>query len=255
MPALKRKNDPGQLDLPLPTPSAAGVPGGQFIVLGPDRIAVRVRRSPRARYMSIRLDARDEHAILVLPRRVSLAEGKRFAEGRIDWLAERLAERPPRVRFVEGAAVPVLGIPHKLGRIAGLRGRVRRVDGAILVPAAEANFARRVEAWYRREARREITDRAQAAAARIGRRIGRIVVGDPKTQWGSCSAAGSLSFSWRLLMAPENVLDYVIAHEVAHLKEMNHGPRFWALVEGLCSEVEPARRWLGDNAFTLHRYG
>lgn len=229
--------------------------GGDPAVLEVSGIAVRVRRSRRARRLALRLSPRDDHAELVLPPRASLAEGRRFAELRSGWLERRLAQLPPRVAFADGAVVPVLGVPHRLRHQPGAAGRVRREGGEIVVPGARAGMERRVEAWLRRQARRELVARAGAAARRLGREACRVSVRDQATRWGSCSARGALSFSWRLILAPETVLDYVVAHEAAHLAEMNHGPRFWALVAELCPDADAARGWLRRHGARLRRYG
>jgi predicted metal-dependent hydrolase len=240
---------------PTPKPNAGGKRAGRLLHLGEDGLAVQVRRSRRARRIILRIGPRDEFAELVLPRCATLAEGREFAESRTDWLKERLAEQPPRIPFVDGATVPILGVPYRLRRLAGDRGRVRRKGTEVVVPGDGHDMPRRFEAWLKREARREIAERAEAFAARLGRTVARVQLRDPSSQWASCSARGTLSFSWRLVLAPVDVLDYVVAHEVAHLEVMNHSPRFWRLVEQLCPHRENARDWLRDQGARLHCYG
>ena len=135
------------------------------------------------------------------------------------------------------------------------RGVVWQEEGAIHVAGRAEHLARRIEDWLRREARREIERRARAKAELIGKRIAAITIRDPKSRWGSCSPRGQLSFSWRLILAPRHVLDYVVAHEVAHLKELNHGPRFWKLTAELTRDADGARAWLNEHGPLLHRYG
>jgi predicted metal-dependent hydrolase len=230
-----------------------------FIALAAGEIRLLVRESPRARRLTLRIDAAGEAVELVLPRRVSLATGLAFLDSRRDWVAERLAQLPDHIPFADGAIVPVLGTPHRI-RHLGLRRRgearsVSLVDGEIQVIADPAHLSRRVRDHLIGLARHEISSRARSLASRIDRRVARITLRDTTSRWGSCTASGNLAFSWRLVLAPEAVLDYVVAHEVAHLAEMNHGPRFWNLVETLAPGAVAQRAWLGDNRARLLRYG
>ena len=218
-------------------------------------VPLRIRRSDRARRMLLRVESREAAVILVLPRKASVREGLQFIEEKTDWIARRLDSLPPRVPFLPGAVVPLLGDDHVIAHDPDLRGGVRRDAGTIRVHGHEADVPTRVRVWLRREARRELSDRARAKAAQLGRRLGRITVRDTRSRWGSCSSSGNLNFSWRLYMAPETVADYVVAHEVAHLAEMNHGPRFWDLVSSLTDDVAGARHWLRQEGAVLHRYG
>jgi hypothetical protein len=129
------------------------------------------------------------------------------------------------------------------------------VDGEIRVRGEPAHLGRRVRDHLISLARQELSRRARLHAARIGRPIARVTVRDTKSRWGSCSAKGSLSFSWRLVLAPDNVVDYVVAHEVAHLAEMNHGPRFWRLLRSLAPDSAAPRTWLTRHRNLLLSYG
>ncbi len=219
-------------------------------------LELALRRSGRARNMLIRILEVEGRAELVLPRRVSVAEGWRFAEEKALWIEARLSALPPLMPFEDGAVALYAGHPLTLRRLTERRaGAALRQGGRLDVPALPERFARAVKAWYVAEARRELGGRAHAIAEEIGRSIRRISIRDPETRWGSCSTAGHLSFSWRLMMAPHFVADYVVAHEVAHLKAMHHGRSFWVLVESLYGDPEPPRRWLNDNGLALRRYG
>lgn len=216
-----------------------------------------VRRSPRARRILLKVDPR-LGAQLVIPRGVSRREALSFAAGKAAWLRDRLARLPPRVPFRDGAVVPVLGRPCRIRRTAEtdlFRAGVRREAGELLVACHPDDVPARVGEWFRDRAHDTLARRAVAAADRIGAEVARVGVRDPRTRWGSCSAAGALSFSWRLFMAPEWVMDYVVAHEVAHLLEMNHGQAFWRRVESLVDRVDDARSWLRRSGPDLHRYG
>jgi predicted metal-dependent hydrolase len=132
---------------------------------------------------------------------------------------------------------------------------VTRIGTELHVAGQREHVARRVRDWLRAQARMELSTRSRTCAARIGRVIARVRIGDPKSRWGSCSAKGGLAYSWRLLLAPPEVVDYVVAHEVAHLVEHNHGRRFWALVDSLTQATQPAKLWLRRHGNTLLRYG
>ncbi len=228
---------------------------GRILLLEPDGLPVRLRRSSRAKRITLRVSAHREEPELVIPKRGTIKEGKAFAESRLDWLRRCLDERPSRVPFADGAEIPYMGRPCRVSHLVDGSGNVRREGEVILVPAPADGAARRLEAWLRREARREIGWRAEAKARAIGAEIARLTIRDSTSQWGSCTGRGRLSFSWRLIFAPDWVIDYVIAHEVAHIAHMNHSMRFWAQVDKLCDHVEAAREWLRSEGTSLHRYG
>ncbi len=218
-------------------------------------VTVGVRRSARARRILLRIDRNARRAELVLPPGASVAEGRAFAEKKALWLRNRLALLPETVPFEPGATVPVFGIERLLVHAPEARAGVRLDGGRLIVSGQRDFFSRRVRDWLKREARRRIADLAHAQAAGIGRTVARVSVRDQQSRWGSCSTAGNLSFSWRLILAPAEVLDYVVAHEVAHLAEMNHSPRFWQLVDRLTDHADFGRSWLRSHGPGLHAYG
>ncbi len=218
------------------------------------RVSIRV--SPRARRIALRIDAAEHKVELILPPGVPTSHGLRFLAAKRGWIAARLAALPQPVRFAEGAVIPVLGIPHRIRREDDpVAPPVAIRDGEIRVRGDPAHIERRVHDHLVSMARAEFADRARPLAARIGRKLARVGVRDTKSRWGSCSGQGNLSFSWRLIFAPEPVLDYVVAHEVAHLAEMNHGPRFWRLVDSLSPDSAAARAWLKRHRSQLFSYG
>jgi predicted metal-dependent hydrolase len=227
---------------------------GEILIDG-RAIPVALRRSERARRLLIRLDLQNGGIELVLPGDASPAKGFRFLEQHTGWIAARLAALPPRIAFSPGTEVPILGRLRRICHHPEDRAGVRLVHDEIRVSGAAEHVGRRVKDWLKATARRELASRARAAAAAVGRVPTRITVRDTVSRWGSCSSSGALSFSWRLILAPEAVLDYVVAHEVAHLKEMHHGPRFWALVGLLVPDPAAARTWLRQEGASLHRYG
>ncbi|HET8726289.1 MAG TPA: SprT family zinc-dependent metalloprotease [Alphaproteobacteria bacterium] len=216
---------------------------------------VEVRISPRARRLSLRVDPADGTVRVVVPKGVPPAVIADFVARHGDWLRARLEAVPPPLPFVDGAAVPYLGIDHVIRHQPLGPRTVRREDGTFVIGGGAEHMARRLTDWLKEEARRELGLRSRAHAARLPARVASVTVRDTRSRWGSCSASGRLNFSWRLVLAPETVLDYVVAHEVAHLKEMNHGPRFWALVDRLHPDVAGCRAWLKRHGGRLHRYG
>jgi predicted metal-dependent hydrolase len=217
---------------------------------------ISIRVSQRARRIALRINAAERIVELVLPRGVPASHGLRFVRSKRRWITARLKALPPRVPFADGAIVPVLGVPHRIRReIGGSGPSVAIVDGEIRVRGDPSFVARRVRDCLIAIARTELSRRARPLAARIGRRVARISVRDTESRWGSCSERGNLSFSWRLIFAPEPVMDYVVAHEVAHLAEMNHGPRFWRLVESLSPDSAMPRAWLKRHRSRLLSYG
>ncbi len=211
--------------------------------------------SKRAKRLTLRLDSGSGEVRVVAPPSVPVAEVTRFVARHADWVHRRLAALPPHNPFVDGGLVPYLGIDHGIRLDPTRRRPVERVDGAFLIGGRPEHLARRLTDHLKAEARREISTRAHDKATAIRRRVAGISIRDTRSRWGSCSGAGRLNFSWRLILAPEPVLDYVVAHEVAHLHEMNHGPRFWSLVERLHPDMDSARRWLKAHGTGLHRYG
>jgi predicted metal-dependent hydrolase len=219
------------------------------------KVPLVFKQNARARRIILRLDYGTSRIVVVLPKRTSRDEGKRFALSNKDWIEERLDQLHEPVPFIHGATIPFLGNPHRIRHRPNARGVVWCEQEEIHVAGHEEHVPRRVQDWLKIEAKREIEARAQAKAEAIGRKIKKITIRDTKSRWGSCTSEGELAFSWRLIFAPRHVMDYVIAHEVAHLKEMNHGPRFWKLCSEICRSVEPARLWLENNGTDLYRYG
>ena len=217
-------------------------------------IPLRVSRNPRARRISISLDGSGA-VRLVLPRRTPLRHGLDFAEDKAGWIIGHLNALPEPVPFEHGAVIPLLGTEHVIRHDPAARRGVWRADGIIRVSGHAEHLPRRLHDYLKAEARRELSGRAREKAAVIGRAVRRVALRDTTSRWGSCSAEGNLNFSWRLIFAPEAVLDYVVAHEVAHLKHMNHGQRFWALVDRLTEDTALARRWLRKHGDHLMRYG
>ncbi|MFC6688385.1 M48 family metallopeptidase [Jhaorihella thermophila] len=217
---------------------------------GTPPVPLVLRRSGRARRISLRVSGLDGRVTLTVPRGVPEAEALNFARSKAEWIRRHLAARPDEVIVAPGVTLPVEGALLRVERGTG-RG-VRLNGGTVVVPGAETGP--RLQAWLRELARDRLTAAADRHARALNRTYSRITLRDTRSRWGSCSSRGALSFSWRLILAPPEILDYVAAHEVAHLAEMNHSPAFWAHVERLYGPHKQARRWLRENGPALHRY-
>jgi len=241
--ALLRGPDPDHLD----------------VVHEGETFRVALRRRPTARRLTLRVSSATGEVVMTLPARTSLAVAQKFAVAHGGWIAMRLAKLPERIAFEAGAILPLRGIPHRVVHRATTGGLTRietgTDEGVISVACEAPHIARRVGDVLEREARRDLTSAVKIYAAAIGQTPTRITVRDTRSRWGSCTAQGALNFSWRLILAPPVVLDYLVAHEMAHLREMNHSARFWSLVGSICPHVDEAERWLKRNGASLHRYG
>jgi predicted metal-dependent hydrolase len=221
---------------------------------------VRLRRHRQARRYTLRIDAPTREVVLTMPPRGSVREAKEFAQKHGGWIAARLKRLPEAAPFVHGVEVPLRGEPHRIVHRRGERGTVwSETDGSgqrlLCVAGEPPHVDRRISDFLKREAQRDLDAASRGYAAQIGVSIKRICVRDQSSRWGSCSNTGVLSFSWRLILAPPFVLDYLAAHEVSHLVELNHSPRFWRLVKRLYPQLERAKVWLDANGTDLHRYG
>jgi predicted metal-dependent hydrolase len=225
---------------------------GDHILQGNPPVALTLRRSARAKRISLRVSGLDGRVTLTLPRGVPEREALQFAREKADWLRQQLIERPEHVSITHGAALPIEGKPLLIAPGAGRR--VTEAEGKVLVPGAAERVAIQLQAYLKTRARDRLAAASDHYAAMLGRKYTRLTLRDTRSRWGSCSASGALNYSWRLIMAPPEVLRYVAAHEVAHLQEMNHSPAFWAVVEDLMPEYPALRHWLRENGAGLHKY-
>jgi predicted metal-dependent hydrolase len=235
--------------------SAAPLPPLQpIVILLEDRsISIAVKRHATARRMVLRLARDGESFTLTVPKRQSATSAKAFVEQSRTWLANTLAHRGRKAEG-ENNTLMLRGQRVSLQSTGKLRGLVQydEVQQTLLVPGGEAHMKRRLIEWLKREAEQDLRTVSQRYAEKMGCRFTKLTVRDQQSRWGSCTADGALSYSWRLILAPAFVLDYVAAHEVAHLKEMNHSSRFWRLVLTHCPCTRDAKRWLKANGHTLH---
>lgn len=223
-------------------------------------VPVKVRLNPRARRLIVKVHPSTGEVAVVAPSRRSVPSALDFARQEGDWIADRLSRVPERINLRAGQTVPYRGTPHVIRSTPDQRGGVwidAEAEKPLLrVSGFREHIPRRVEDWLKKQARAQIIRRISALAEELGVTPSRITVRDAASRWGSCSTTGAISVSWRLIMAPAFVLNYVCAHEVAHLREMNHGRRFWRLVDELVGQEEAtsAQAWLRENGAELHRY-
>ena len=220
---------------------------GRHLSIGNPPIAVELRHSTRAKRLSLRVSRLDGRVTLTMPARGSERAALAFLAEREDWLQGHVSAVAPLRRVVIGGSVLVEGaeVPLRAGMRAVLQG------GVLYAP--EKATARRVEAFLKLRARDRLAAASDRYAAAVGRSYSRLSLRDTRSRWGSCSSKGGLMYSWRLIMAPPEVLDYVAAHECAHLVEMNHSAAFWDVVARLMPDYDVHRRWLKANGDLLHR--
>ncbi len=214
---------------------------------------VRLVRSARARRFTLRLETCGAGAVLTVPPGVPAAESRRFLARHAAWLRAALSRQPEATIVGPGVDLPVAGVPVPVIARPGPRRAPVLQDGALILQGAGAEGPR-IAAWLKLRARDALLPATRGYARRLGREVAEISLRDTRSRWGSCSSRGTLSFSWRLAMAPPAVLDYVAAHEAAHLVEMNHSPRYWKLVEGLVPDHARHRAWLRREGRRLHAY-
>jgi predicted metal-dependent hydrolase len=222
-----------------------------LILPGQPPVSVRLRRNAAARRLSLRVSRLDGRVTLTLPTSVQAKEAMAFAQQKSEWIRAQLAERRADVLVRSGAVVMIQGRQYQV-----LFGPGRRVifdEKGVLVPGPPDQVGRRLAAHLREMARDRLRESSDRYAQQLGHGYSRMVLRDTRSRWGSCSSDGRLMYSWRLILAPPEVLDYVAAHEVAHLCQMNHSPAFWAIVRDLYGDWRAPRKWLHDFGADLHR--
>ena len=219
-------------------------------------VPVTVRINPRARRLIVKVHPSTGEVSVIASSRHALEHALDFARTETDWIAGRLADVPKPVMLGLGVRIPFRGQDHVIEE--GVRSEksvwIDSETSVIRVSGRREHAGRRVQDFLKREARRQLEERVSEYSVALCISPRHITVRDTASRWGSCSSSRSLSFSWRLIMAPSFVLDYVVAHEVSHLRELNHRPRFWRLVELLVPDIEKSQAWLSVHGALLHRY-
>ena len=224
----------------------------QIVLDGDPPVTVSLRRSGRARRLSLRVSQLDGQVTLTLPKGVRDQMAVEFAHEKADWLRKHLAKQEGPILIAEGQRIAVEGRARLI--VAGSGRKVILSEDEISVPGPPARFPARVAGFLKVLARERLEQASDQYAEALGRSYGRLSIRDTRSRWGSCSSEGNLMYSWRLILAPPEVLRYVAAHEVAHLAEMNHSARFWAEVERLYPGYSAPRKWLRQHGTGLHRY-
>lgn len=215
-----------------------------------------VRRHPRARRAKLRIDIAARQPVLVLPKRASLRRAAGWAETHRDWIETRLGALPPVTMLAPGASLPFRGGMLVIDHDFAAPRKPRMHGDRLLVGGPVEGLERRALGWLRDEARAVLESESRTLAERAGLPLARVTIGDARSRWGSCSAAGNIRYNWRLILAPPRVLAATVAHEVAHLRHMDHGAQFHALVADLFgADPAPERAWLREHGAALHQVG
>ena len=228
--------------------------GGRLEIAGRD-VSLTIVEHKRARRLTLRIEADGRGVRVTAPPDVGRAEIDKFVDRNRDWLENRICRLPDRSELKPGMKVPVRGVSHRIVHVEGRRGITkvdRNADGPVLVVFGDKRFiGRRITDFLKKQAGIDISPLIARHSSAIGKRVKSVKFNDTTSRWGSCSVDGDLSFSWRIMMAPPAVIDYLVAHEVAHLEEMNHGSDFWRLCEKLCPKTEKCKSWLKRNGGAL----
>jgi predicted metal-dependent hydrolase len=212
--------------------------------------------SPRARKLRLSVDPRTRSVLLTVPRRVSQRRALAWAGEHRSWIEKALADIPPSLAFAPGESVPVYGEPFTIDWEASRPRKIRLAEGRLICGGPLEGLDRRILRWLKAEALAVLTRETHEFAEKIGATLANVGIGDPVSRWGSCSSRGTIRYSWRLILAPDFVRRATVAHEVAHLVHLNHGPDFHALVaEIFGADPRPARAWLKREGAALHRIG
>tara|TARA_B100000676_G_scaffold313071_1_gene391099 strand:+ start:3937 stop:4671 length:735 start_codon:yes stop_codon:yes gene_type:complete len=219
------------------------------------QIPLILRRHPYAQRMILRLNIDGDGAVITIPMNASSADAFDLVRRKSHWLYHQMNKLGDRIFFGDGVQIPFQGMKYVIRHLEGNCEKIWIKNGEINVSGEIEKLSSHLGFWLKKQAHTTIIPLAQYKASQINKTISRVTICDTRSRWGSCSAKGKLSFSWRLIMAPPEILDYVVAHEVSHLAHMDHSSRFWATVEILSKNVKEGRSWLKNNGLALHRIG
>ena len=232
------------------------------ITLGGASAILDIRVNPRAKRLILKVDPVRGRILVTAPSKRAVPEAIAFAKSRAHWLEQQLATGARAIPFAAGDIAPFEGAPHRIIAAPDRRASVRlrrpaseTAPGEISVGGDPAFVNRRMVDWLKTAARRRLTERADIHCRELGVKRGRITIRDTRSRWGSCSSSGAISFSWRLILTPPAILDYVAAHECAHLVHLDHSDAYWRVVASLGVDAGAASRWFEKNGARLHAYG
>lgn len=226
-----------------------------FIELDGQDIPVTLKWNKQAKRLILKLNPKEDGLIVTLPKGVKAEDGLEMAERHRVWIANQLARQTKATPFLDGETIMLRGEPFILKHLPDARGTVWCEDDQIMIAGQIDFLQRRLTDWLKKQAKADITPLAHEMAKQLGKKVARIAVKDTVSRWGSCSSKGNLSFNWRLIFAPCDILEYVVAHEVSHLMHMDHSARFWETVDRFDVDTKKARAWLRKNGHMLQKFG
>lgn len=234
------------------------VPASQRMVdVGDRTLPITIKENQRATRITLRIEPGGKALKMTIPYGLHHREVDDFLERHNGWLRTRLSKFSAETKVKNGGTITIRGTCHRIEHTDTLRGITRieenaQGDPVLKVSGPPEHIGRRIATFLKKEARADLERLVALHATKVGKPVRSIAMKDTRSRWGSCSHEGNLSFSWRIVMAPESVINYLAAHEVAHLREMNHGPKFWALCEQLCPDMEASKNWLKRHGSQLH---
>lgn len=242
-----------------PQPKAGKTERWTLLDIDGENVDVRIVENPRTSRLTLRLvpaSKTGESLKVTVPPGTPDLEVDEFLQRNRAWAAARISRLPEVQKIEEGAVIPFRGIPHKIIHSGNKRGVVNigmeEFGPVIRVHGNKDFITRRVADFLRRQAKQDLSRAVKTYSEALGVKANSITIRDTTSRWGSCSSSGALNFSWRIILAPPEVLNYLAAHEVAHLREMNHSDRFWALVEDICPDMKAQKAWLRNHGSKLH---
>ncbi|MCP4393282.1 MAG: M48 family metallopeptidase [Alphaproteobacteria bacterium] len=213
-----------------------------------------IKRNSKAKRCILRVNHIKQSIDLTIPKRYRTEKAVKFARSQILWIEKQIEQMPEKINFYDGITIPVAGRPTTITRAKHPQAGTKQIEDTIIISGHTEHFNRRTKDFLKKEAKRVFTNIANKMAEKMGKKIKKISVKDTHSRWGSCNSAGNISYSWRLILAPVHVMEYVIAHEVAHLAELNHSEAFWNQVGKLLPNYHKAKKWLKENGNSLHLY-
>ena len=228
--------------------------GRTFDIAKETGINLKVVESAHARKLSLRIDAKSLIPILTVPRGYNYKKALGFIQKQRSWIEEQLKKIPPRREFADGDKIAINGTELEIKHCPELRCGVIIEDGFLKVSGEKTFLSRRVRDFIKEQAQKILYELSIEKATQIGFKINRVVIKDTKSRWGSCSTLHNINYNWRIIMAPTNVIDYLVAHEVAHLKHPDHSEQFWQCARNLAADMDFGRKWLKENGRRLSEY-